>query len=343
MGGKFFIDKNGVNPCSRIPTEDLGLFIDDVIAEFSKFFDKMEVVTCQDLLPKENHGDVDFVCLISGEQRNQLREHVKAKPLFKIGHNGPMEHIAFPFYSSTLGKAVFYQVDLIFAGSKTRYDTILYFYSRPTVFNSVVGQFARALGYIFSTNGFYLLVKDARKQNRKILLTEDLEVAYDIMKLPPFKDEEIFKSPKDFAAWIQSSPRFDSKKFVSSHNVKSHRDARRDVWCQEVYDILDTCGQVSDIPVHFVDFTEDEDLDVGEAMKYEVGILGERTVDYMMEQLRKFKEVKKQVLSGDVLIEMGYPQGKMIGQILKKVAENFTVDDPEEDKIMFVKDQFPNE
>ena len=343
MGGKFFA-KDGINPCSRIPTEDMPLLIDKVLHMFSGFFYKMEPVTCIDLLPKKDHGDLDFVCLVSEQhgksQRDVMREYLIERG-FQFGHNGPMEHIALPFTVPDKDD-ILVQIDLIFAGSQRRFDTLKYFYSRPIVWNSVIGQFARSLGYIFSTNGFFLLIKDARKQNRKILLTKDLEASYDILKLKDIKDEEIFASPESFCDWIRSSDRFDSDFFKKSHNVNSHRDARRNPWCDKVYEILDGCGQKTNIPVHFVDFSKGEEIDLDEAMQYEISILGTEIVHDMLEQLAKFRDVKRPVLSGDVLIELGYPQGKIIGQILQEVAKNFTVEDSEEDKISFVKERFSN-
>lgn len=339
MGGKFFATDQ-YNPCSRILTEEVQPLIDDVLQKFSRFFDKMEPVTCPELTFKEDHGDIDFVCLVSGNQRDEFREFVEEMCLMH-GSNGPMDHVAYPspiHYPHEDHKMV--QIDFIFAGTEDKYNTILYFYSRPTVFNSVIGQFARSLGYIFSTDGFFLLVKDARDQNRKILLTQNLETVYDILKLPEFKDEEIFSSPEAFCDWIMSSPRFDSEFFERSHNVKSHRGARRDPWCERVYEILDTSGKRTEIPVHFVDFTKG-DIDIQEAMKYEIGILGEDVVKNMMEQLEKFSKVKTPVISGDALLDIGYERGPVIGKIIQAVSEKFSVEDTIEEKIAFVKENFP--
>ena len=340
MGGKFFAvdDKN---PCSRIPTEYLQGMADSVLKRFSEFFDKMEIVTSPDLLEKEDHGDIDFVCLISGDQRNDLRKFL-AESGFIYGHNGPMEHIAFPYMGGIGGRDIkLYQIDLIFCGDPKTYSTVLYFYSKPVAWNSVVGQFARSLGYIFSTDGFFLLVRDARKQNRKILLTKNLELSYEIMQLPGFKERDLFSSPDAFAEWVRSSPRFDSELFKGSHNRKSHRDSYGDSFCSQVYKILDECGQKTDIQVHNVDFSENPEIDLNKAMAYEIGILGLEVVESMMDQLAKYKEFKKPILSGDVVIGLGYPQGKQIGIILHAVAGAFDEGDPEENMIKYIKETFP--
>ena len=92
--------------------------------------------------------------------------------------------------------------------------------------------------------------------------------------------------------------------------------------------------------LHFVDYTKG-DIDPHEAMKYEISILGDEVVAHMLEQLAKFKAVKVPVISGDVLIEMGYPQGPLIGKIIGMVSGVFTADDPMEDKIAYVKSRFP--
>jgi len=340
MGGKFFAvgDKN---PCIRIPTEYLQPMAESVLETFSSFFDKMEMVTSPDQFDKKDHGDIDFVCLVSDDQREKLRKFLGSTG-YMFGHNGPMEHIAFPFKGGFEGRNIkTYQIDLIFAGDPKTYETIRYFYSRPITMNSVVGQFARSLGYLFSTEGFFLLVKDAKKQNRKILLTRDLEVSYNIMQLPEFDDKEIFKSPEAFSQWIQSSPRFDSERFQGSHNRKSHRDSYSDSFCSQVYKILDECGQKSDIKVHDVDFSENPEIDLNEAMSYEIGILGPEIVQKMMEQLAKFKQFKKPIISGDTILRLGYPQGKLVGSIIQAVSERFKEEDSEEDMIFFVKETFP--
>ena len=95
MGGKFFKDQNGNNVCSRIPTTDISSLINSIMSKFSKFFDKMEPVTSLDMVSKKDHGDIDFVVLASHGQREDLRIFLKENG-YQFGHNGPMEHIAFP-------------------------------------------------------------------------------------------------------------------------------------------------------------------------------------------------------------------------------------------------------
>lgn len=341
MGGKFFASGDK-NPCSRIPTEYFQGIADKAISVFSHFFDKMEIVTSPDILEKEDHGDIDFVCLVSGNQRDELRKFLGSRG-YLFGHNGPMEHIAILYNGGIGGRdMVLYQIDLIFSGDPKKYETIKYFYSRSKSFNSVLGQFARSLGYIFSTDGFFLLVKDARKQNRRILLTRDLEVSYEIMKLPEFDDKEIFKSPEAFSAWIKSSPRFDSERFVESYNRKSHRDSYSDSFCSQVYEILDECGQKSDIPIHSMDFTK-ENLDISKAMKYEIDVLGKQIINQTLERLKRYETFKKQIISGNVILELGYLQGKLVGMIIQAVSKKFKEGDPEEDMVAFIKEKFPLE
>ena len=326
MGGKFFIDKKGENPCERIPTETIPDLISASMGLLSRFFNTIEPVTCVDIIPKDDHGDLDFVVMTNDIERECFRNYCKYMNI-QIGSNGPMEHIAFPFSSDGIDRHIF-QIDLIFSG-KSNYKTIKHFYSRPSTFNSVIGQFARSLGYIFSTNGFFLLVKDARKQNRKFLLTEDLSVSYEILQLPPFTDKQIFESPEAFAAWIMSSPRFDAGAFLGSHNVKSHRDAKREDFCSKVYDILDNCGKKSTIPFFNIDFSNEVDLD--KALAFEKEILGKDVGEKLIEKMKEYKAVVAPIIRGETVIPMGYPVGPKIGEIIQDVSKTFTKETSEEE------------
>jgi hypothetical protein len=326
MGGKFFINKNGENPCERIQAAMVPDLISSSMGLLHRFFDTVEPVTCVDILPKENHGDLDFVVMTKPGERESFREYCKDMNI-PIGSNGPMEHIAFPFSSNEIDRHVF-QIDLIFSG-KNNYETIKHFYSKNLTFNSTIGQFARSLGYIFSVNGFFLLVKDARKQNRKFLLTEDLEVSYKILQLPPFTNEQIFESPEAFAAWIMASPRFDTKSFLESHNTKSHRDARRENFCSKVYEILDNCGKKATIKFSHIDFTGEVDLN--KALAFEIEILGKNIVENLLEKIKEYEEVASPIIRGETIIEMGYPEGPIIGKIIQDVSSYFDEETTEEE------------
>jgi hypothetical protein len=64
-------------------------------------------------------------------------------------------------------------------------------------------------------------------------------------------------------------------------------------------------------------------------------------VDKLMKKLEEYKNKNKPIISGDVILKLGYPQGKKIGEIIQAVSKKFTIEDPEEDKIKFIKENFP--
>ena len=336
MGGKFFKGLDGTPLGSRIPNFLVNDLTKRAMSLFAPFCEKMEMIISDiSLKKKKDHGDIDFVCLPKPNGREDIRQYCKERGI-PVGANGPMEHILFP-----IEKTLAYQIDLIFSSDPETYETIKYFYGKDITYNSIVGQFARSIGYIFSTDGFFRLVRDARKQNRKFLLIKNLKLAYGILGLVETPDEILFKSPETFADWIASSPRFDSNKFVRAHNKNAHRDAKKDTFCDQVYQILDSSGIVSSIPFYNIDFTKEVDLE--KALEFEKPILGDDIAEKLLEFLKNLSFVKTPIISGDVIISLGYPAGPMIGKIIQTVSARFSVEDSEEDKIRFIKENFPIE
>ncbi|HUS50662.1 MAG TPA: hypothetical protein VMZ91_10885 [Candidatus Paceibacterota bacterium] len=334
MGGKFFKNEHGDFLAQRIPTSHIPILTKKAMSLFYPFFEKMEMIISKNALEKkDDHGDLDFVCLVKDNKREDLRQYCEERNIL-IGHNGPMEHILFPFDDKNN-----YQIDLIITGDEENYKTFVYFYGKDVTFNSIVGQFARSMDYIFSTDGFFRLVKDARKQNRKFLLTKDLETAYKILMLEEVSDDVLFESPQAFADWIESSPRFDSETFRNAHNVKSHRDARKDTFCNEVYQILDATEIKATVPYYKIDFSEGK-IDLNKSLDFEKKILGEEIVEKLLEYIKKLSFVKKPIISGDLIVKLGYPQGPIVGKIIQAVSSRFSEEDSDEDKIDFIKREF---
>jgi len=344
MGGKFFKEENGNNPCRRIPTNRIGEVATIMSPILKRFFQKVSLVTNDGFEEKEDHGDIDFVVL--GEGTDSLREFCDENNI-QHGSNGPMEHLAFPCTEEEENRC--YQIDVIVCGNQQKYDNYVYFYSKPIYFNSVVGQFARSLGYLFSSEGFFLLVTDARKQRRRILLTENIDIGLEVMILDKKRSEQPFKKPKDFAEWICSSPRFFSHGFVNSHNVKSHRDAKRNDFCSMVYDILDETliAENKSINPGHIDFSENPKLDLNSFLNNERLILGDDVGDRVLRQLEEFEKVKKPLIRGNKIMDLGIPQGHIIGEILQDVAKEFDgreeEDGMEEKIIEYVKEKYQEE
>jgi len=121
MGGKLFKDNAGEAEAIRIPTNIFHSLVDNVIEDLSPFFERMEVVMSRD--KKDDHGDIDFVCLTHENSIDLLMNYVDRMGI-KHGRNGPIRHILYPYEDH------FYKIDLIVTGSEKRYESYKYFYSK---------------------------------------------------------------------------------------------------------------------------------------------------------------------------------------------------------------------
>lgn len=334
MGGKTFKDKQGNPEASRIPTRHLKQLEIDVVKMFHQFAEFIEMVTCQDILPKETHGDIDFVILSLKNGRENIRKLCQLNG-YKTFANGPMEHILYKFKPEHEA-SYNCQIDLIFSENKVKYETLKYFYSKPSSFNSVVGHYARSLGYKFSVDGFLLHATDKRKQNRYIKLTDDLSRAYYIMYLNEPDNDFIFDSPENFASWIMSSPRFDTKSFTANYNMKAHRDTYNDDFCAKVYKYCNLCDIKSKIPITDIDFSKESKYDFKELLIREKEVLGEDIYDKIVEQIDEWSKKAIQIISGKEIMDLGIPQGPLIGKIIDDVSSKFTLEDKKEDIIEYI-------
>jgi hypothetical protein len=333
MGGNTFKDQTGFNPASRIPTSDLDELAKSVYNEFHLFFNEMAMATDHFLKNKVDHGDIDFVAWSRPESRDHLRLHCMENG-YKFKANGNMEHVLYPF------KGCYHQIDFILAGSKIHYDTLHYFYSKPVVFNSVVGHFARSIGYKFSTDGFMLHVTDARKQNRYFLLTYDLRKSYEIMWLDnPDEKKDLYDSPMNFAEWILASPRFDCDLFRGNYNMKAHRDSYSEPFCGHVYDILHNSNYKGLEPPSIIDFSQGN-ANYRDILKREREVLGDEIYDRLISEVEGWSKVKKPIVSGDLLISLGYKPGTLFKEIIKDVSTIFNEESSEDDVVEYIKNKY---
>lgn len=364
MGGRVFIDKEtGYNPVSRIPTAELRPAADLFIEKFGKHFSKIEFVSSPDLQKKEDHGDIDFVALPAHpNSREEFRKHLDAlaaeehkprfvgdndhepeksgtidiwegKPVYKWEANGRMDHVVFPYPG--VSPRPLYQMDVIWANGKNDFRNKVFFYSNPTTFNAVLGHFARSIGYKFSDLGLHIHVTDRRKQNFFVFLTDNLEDMMKIMMLPIMDMNWLFEKPENFVGWIVSSPKFDSKLFVEYHNHRSHRDAKKDAFCEEVYRQIQETQISATVPPVRIDFSE-EDPDLDEKLQIEKFFLGEKILQNVVEQIEERSKVATPVISGKELIELGFKPGPIFQTIIQDVSEKFSIEDDMAEKKAYV-------
>ena len=331
MGGRVFM-VNGVPLASRIPNDIIWELAEDVVLKFQNFFAKSKIGVNDDY-PKEDHGDLDIIVVPKNEtSRNELREACKEWGYLTV-HNGNFEHVLYPFR----GKE--HQIDFIFANTD-EYSIFRYFYASPTTRNAIVGHFARSLGYKFSTKGMLLHITDKRGQNYYYTLTTDLELALSLLQLEKKTDKEIFASPEAFAEWIMASPRFDTERFESVTNKQSHRDARTDSFCNRAYEIIHNSNKKSSIPSSRIDFKAEE-FDLANSLKLEESILGDNIVEKIKSYCKEKSRIVEPIISGDLLIEMGYKSGPLFRTIIQRVSEEFPEGADEEILKTYVKNNFP--
>jgi len=332
MGGKVFKTKDEFNPAQRIPTSIIKEISEAVVKEFSCFFKRLESLISPDIYYKKDHGDVDVLGVPFSDTGEKLQKYCEEKRyLYK--KNGPMRHILYPF-----GEKL-HQVDFIFSGEDS-FEIQKQFYKYPVVMNCILGHVARSLYYKFSSKGLYLLITDKKGQRHLFPLTKDITKIFDLLMLDKKSDYELFQSSTTFANWIMSSPRFDNKAFKVSENTRSHRDARSDPFCTEVYSILENSDQKATIPGERINFSNPE-FNISKVLDMESDLFGDdlrqRISDFCTEKEKKAEKV----INGRVILEMGYPQGPIIGEIIKAIKSKFSFGTPVKEMKEYVKETFP--
>lgn len=366
MGGRVFINKEtGENPVFRIPSDRLVPIAQTFMHHYAEFFERIEFVTPPDLQNKEDHGDIDFVALPKDSHSREAlrkefdktrqkfldlpdhpnqplfageREHVKATPAYKWVSNGRMDHFCYPD-PTVYGFGSLHQMDVIWANGPNDFKNKVFFYSNPTTFNAVLGHFARSIGYKFSDLGLHVHVTDRRKQNFFAYLTDELEKMMQILMLPMPDLKFIFEKPENFVAWITSSAKFDSRLFEDHHNNRSHRDSKKDSFCEEVYRQLQESNCKAAVPPVKIDFA-DEDPDLDAKLQVEKLVLGSKIVQRVMDQIEERSKIATPVISGSDLISWGFQPGPDFKTIIQDVSEKFSVEDSLDDKRQYVESKY---
>ena len=352
MGGKTFKNREGEPLADRIPTLLIPSVADMVIGIFENVFDEMEMVTPPDLMKKEDHGDIDFACLLNSESTNKVKSIAEEKG-YLYTRNGDMLHLLVRYIPEGQPHPKRYQIDFICSSNRDEYEIMKLYYSNPTTFNAIVGHFARSIGYKFSSKGLLLHITDKRKQNFYLYLTSDLDVIFKILDLErPEEMRDLYKSPVTFAQWVMSSSRYDHELMSLAENMNAHRDAEKDSFCASAYNILRTSKKKATNPPARMDFNDpewEENFDGPEDIKktlidklpLEYSLLGDEIFDTISEEAYNRHNIKRPTMTGNEVIQLGYSQGPMIGKILQAVAEHFGEEDPLEDKQNFVLKTFP--
>lgn len=339
MGGKTFTDKQtGINPATRIPHDHIIPLGKMVTETFSPFFKKLEMVSqANQLIDKPDNGDIDFVALKRDNTLDTLYKYLEENG-FRRKTNGNMVHILYPF--DVDGELVYYQVDFIMTSDYRSYKINLLYYSNPVVFNATVGHYARSIGYKFSTKGLLIHITDRRKQNYYYKLSQHLDEMLKLLCLEMPEDfTEIYESPKAFATWLMSSPRYDHRLMKLAENKKAHRDAKQDEFCGKVYAILEESKKTSEIPSSRIDFSQGE-VDFANMLKHERAIVGDEKIDGIVEFCKKREEVQKPVISGDLLIDLGFKPGPNFRIILDDVAKVFNEDSDENEVRSYIMEKY---
>jgi len=325
MGGKTFTDKiTGINPASRIPNHHIQRLSECVSDEYACFFDQCEMVSNCNLSHKKDNGDIDFVVLKNKRSLELLYDYVSRNNIRRIT-NGNMVHILYPFGPTDNSKTPLYQVDFICVNDPEEYEITKFYYSNPIVFNATVGHFARSIGYKFSTKGLLLHITDKRKQNYYIEMSRNLDTILKLLCLN--KDiSHIYDSPEDFVSWLTSSPRYGSELMDLAENKNAHRDAKIDSFCGDVYKLLEKVNIKEKNPPSKIDFS-DEKFSLSQALEFERGIIGNEIVDKVIELCEEKMKVESPIISGNVLIELGYKQGPIFKEIIQDVSSVFTKDE----------------
>jgi hypothetical protein len=323
MGGKTFI-KDDINPASRIDVDDVSDIFQALEEQFGHFFHEFDLAEDEEYATnvKKDLGDLDIIVRpLEPSVRKEIRELCEGSyMLTKV--NGPMEHILFPY------KGFHYQIDLIFCKDEKEFKSQKFFYSRPITFNAILGHLARSIGYKFSTEGLLLRVVSKSGQTSYINVCKDPERSLKILGFSEIPDgSEIYESPESFAAWIMSSPRFDSKAFFSSHNKQSHRDSKQDEFCRKVYLILDNVNIKSEIPPANVNYQEDPDLLLMKTLAHEYKHIYysecKAVEAFGKEEIAKNTNQEKFLISGKNLCRWGYKSGPIFQVILRDITARF--------------------
>ncbi len=329
MGGKVFKAEDGALLAKRIPTGLIQELYKAVESDIGHFFDHFQLTS--NILSndqKSDHGDLDILCLPIKSKYN-IREELRKMFLARYtltSANGNFEHILYPF------RGYHYQIDLILCSSEQDFKRVKFFYSRPIVFNAIVGHFARSCGYKFSTHGFFLRIVDLRERTHFFELSGDPKTGLSLLGLEwPMKDINLYQNPQDFANWILSSIRFHGIAFQQSENQQSHRDAKKDLFCNQVYKLLEQAAtdliQKQAAPEFLPTIINlfQNKVNLNTALEFEKRILGDVVVEEIRQFIEKKSEVVRpdnQIINGYFLISMGYEPGALIGQILNSVNRN---------------------
>ncbi len=320
MGGKTF-KKDDINPASRIDLNDVSDIYDALEEQIGHFYHQFVLAEDEDYTAsvKEDVGDIDIIVRpLEFSVRKEVREMFEGLHML-TETNGPFDHVLFPF------KGKHYQIDLIYCKDEKEFNGHKFFYSRPTTFNAILGHLARSIGYKFSTDGLKLRVTNKTGQINYVTVCKDPERSLKILgfdKIP--NGSELYESPQNFAAWIMSSPRFDTDLFSFVSNQQSHRDSEKDDFCQKAYTILDHSEIKSIIVRPCINYQDDPEINLQDALPFEWKHIYWQEIK-AIEKFGKEEEKPdpKFLISGKALLRWGYKGGPIFKTIQRDVTARF--------------------
>lgn len=300
----------------RVPLEIYDQLAQQVVGCMSDLAETF-VPSGQKSVGKPDTGDMDVI--VSPYNRNtwkaDFEERFKKYIVAKIS-NGPQLMCVM---KDLIGDGNQYMIDFILA-KENSFDYRKKYSKFGTIIPAVVGSFARSLRYKFDQNQLALRMISAKGNYHNIPLTSDFSMALKILMLDPTPfDNDALYSPEQVAAWVTSSPRFDSDTWrqppnadgqtIVTKNKKSHRAIKQKPIVQKAYTIIDN--------------TEKKATYDNSDYKIERELLGSVFIDNIIMRVNEIEKKEDKIITGDEIIKiLNIKSGPIIGKILKHISSN---------------------
>lgn len=200
----------------RVLKNEYDLVVQEILYKFSEHF--YEIRPAEQLQDKESFGDLDFICLSKGTIDELYFQRVLGDNLLEYHCNGHVHSILIKLAS---GKQV--HTDFIQSKNENDFERKYMYYSKGHV-SSIIGMFAKKLGFKYGTDGFFKRFQDKRGNWHDILVSESLSDGLAIMGL----ENEVFNNihiVDDIVNFIAQSPFFDSDYFGSENMARKDRES----------------------------------------------------------------------------------------------------------------------
>lgn len=186
----------------------------------------------------------------------------------------------------------------------------------PAIVGVMMGQLARSLGY--RLGGVLELCATGRDGDPQLIpLTEDHGHMFALLDVP----KTYVPSPEGIAAYITGSSRFDVEAWNAAGDLAKIKDLVNNPLFKKAMDLVTASDKRAEGAATVLDLSA-EGVDVRTALAREIGIIGEGVVE-AVEKAAAAVPKRKRLISGKMLMRMGYKPGKLMGEILDAVSKNF--------------------